>query len=168
MDPDGGPESQEGELKSSALSSLPITERTPAKTSETSTFPKLSPGISITATTADSTRLNPDFAHPAIKPTENTNQMPPPLSAGSQSRAPSQPTATTLVDRDQQEDEDEDSEEESDSDDEDDGVEEVGMDDSDDGEGEEDVEVCSRPHIEKYSIEILGILHLLYVARSFM
>ena len=144
MDPDGEPEPQEGELKSSAPSSLPTTEQASAKTSQT----------------ADSTRLNPDFVHPAIKPTEITNQMPPPLSAGSQLRVPSHSTATTLGGRDQQEDEDEDSEEESDSDDEDDGVEEVGMDDSDDEEGEEDVEVCGILHIKKNLIKILCILLL--------
>ena len=143
MDPDGQFESQEGKLKSAAPSSLPTTEQAPANTSQISTLPKFSAGVSITSTTADSTRLNPDFAHPAIKPTGIINQMPPPLSAGSQSRGLSQSTATTLGGRDQQEGEDEESDEESDSDDDDDGVEEVGMDDSDDEEGEEDAEVCS-------------------------
>ena len=143
MDPDGAPEPLGGELKSSAPTSLPITDQAPAKTSQGITLPKFSAGISITSTTADSTRLNPDFAHPAIKPTGIVNQMPPPLSAGSQSRGPSQPTVTTPGGRHQQEGENEDSDEESDSDDEDDGVEEVGMDDSDDEEGEEDAEVCS-------------------------
>ena len=149
MDPDGGPQPQAGELKSSDPSSLATAQETPAKTAETSTLPKLPPGISITAATADSNGVNPDFAHPAIKPTGKTNQMPPPSSTGSQSRAQGQSIATTVIDRDEQEDEDEDVEDESDSDDEDDGVEEVGMDDSDDEEGEDDVEVCSKLHIEK-------------------